>query len=200
MTGRNLAGDRPYLNRLALEHERCVPRHHTECRDLRQVGDQIFGNAVAEVFLLRIAAHVDERQYADRPSVRTKDGLAGRWGPTANELGDAALDLAPGGFVGASVPIDQRWTLDLVEGHWRDSAVDAELDELAQMTRCISFRAHPFRSCGLARPNDKHGLGGIQPLLDDIAIRPVCGQIVIPPDAVAVTAERFGNEPRLRLR
>jgi hypothetical protein len=39
-------------------------------RDLRQVGDQILRDAVAEVLLLGIAAHVGERQHCDRWLVR----------------------------------------------------------------------------------------------------------------------------------
>src|SRR5437763_2600948 len=34
--------------------------------DLRQVRDDVLGYAVAEIFLLRLAAHVDERKYAHR--------------------------------------------------------------------------------------------------------------------------------------
>src|SRR5262249_16013583 len=50
---------------LALEGEGGVARQHVERGDLGQVGDDVLGDAVAEVFLLRIAAHVGEREDGD---------------------------------------------------------------------------------------------------------------------------------------
>ena len=52
--------------RLALEGEGGVAGDDRQRRHLRQVGDDVLGDAVAEIFLLGIAAHVDERQDADR--------------------------------------------------------------------------------------------------------------------------------------
>src|SRR5215475_10105599 len=47
---------------LALESERRVACYHRERRDLREICDDVFGDGIAEVLLLRIAAHVGERQ------------------------------------------------------------------------------------------------------------------------------------------
>ena len=48
-----------------------------ERRDLAEVGDDVFGDAVAEVFLLGIAAHVGERQDADRRAVGVRASASG---------------------------------------------------------------------------------------------------------------------------
>src|SRR5262245_51227473 len=54
------------VDRLALEGEYGGARHDVERGNLGQVGDDILGNAVAEVLLLRVAAHVGEWQHGDR--------------------------------------------------------------------------------------------------------------------------------------
>jgi hypothetical protein len=51
---------------LALEREGGVARGDPERRDLGKVGDDVLADAVGEVLLLRIAAHVGEREDADR--------------------------------------------------------------------------------------------------------------------------------------
>ena len=60
-----LSGDLPNIYRLALKREGGIPRHNMQGGDLAQISDDIFADSVAEVFLLRIAAHVYERQNAD---------------------------------------------------------------------------------------------------------------------------------------
>ena len=49
----------------ALERERHVARDDRQRRHLAEVGDDVLGDAVGEIFLLRVAAHVGERQHAD---------------------------------------------------------------------------------------------------------------------------------------
>ena len=61
------------LHGRTLVGERRIARGHIQARDPGEVGDEILGNAVAEVLLLRIAAHVDERQDHDG-----RGGLDGR--------------------------------------------------------------------------------------------------------------------------
>ncbi len=63
-----------HLDRPALVGERGIARDHEQAGDLRQIGDQVFGHAVAEIFLLGIAAHVREGQNGDRRLV----GQSGR--------------------------------------------------------------------------------------------------------------------------
>jgi hypothetical protein len=60
-----LAGDLSDIDSLRLERERRVARDDGERGHLAQIGDDVLGDAVAEIFLLRIAAHVDEREDAD---------------------------------------------------------------------------------------------------------------------------------------
>jgi len=55
--------------------------------------------------------------------------------------------------------------------------------------RDIRFRPHPLRSRRFGRPQDDHGLGSAQPLLDDVAVGAVSGQFVVAPDAVAGRAQ-----------
>ena len=50
---------------LALETERRVARDDRQRRNLRQIGDDVLADPVAEIFLLRISAHILERQHAD---------------------------------------------------------------------------------------------------------------------------------------
>src|SRR4051812_15578081 len=49
----------------AFEYERRVARDHEEPTELGQGGDDVFANAVGEIRLLRIAAHVDEGEHGD---------------------------------------------------------------------------------------------------------------------------------------
>jgi hypothetical protein len=68
-----LFGDLGDIHRLALEGEDGVSGDDRERGDLREVRDDILRDAIAEVLLFGIAAHVDERQ----DSNRKLQGLAG---------------------------------------------------------------------------------------------------------------------------
>ena len=54
-----------HLDRFALVSEDGVPCHHEQAGNFREIGDDVFGNAVTEIFLLGIAAHVYERKHRD---------------------------------------------------------------------------------------------------------------------------------------
>jgi hypothetical protein len=71
----------------ALVDEGAVARNDDERRDLGQVRDDVLGDAVAEIFLFRIAAHVGERQDADRSAggLRRGRGL-GRFLPRGTRI------------------------------------------------------------------------------------------------------------------
>ena len=58
-----------HRDRAALVGEGRVARDHEKTRDLREVGDDVFGHAVHEIFLLGIRAHVVERQHHDGGSI-----------------------------------------------------------------------------------------------------------------------------------
>src|SRR2546423_10474955 len=62
-------GDFRHVHMLALVGEGSVARHDKETRHLRQISNDVFGNAVTEVFLFRVAAHVDERKNCDGRSL-----------------------------------------------------------------------------------------------------------------------------------
>ena len=51
---------------LALEGEGGIAGDHEKPRKLRERGDDVLRDAVGEIFLLRVAAHVVERQHGDR--------------------------------------------------------------------------------------------------------------------------------------
>ncbi|MEO6263421.1 MAG: hypothetical protein ABIO58_00335 [Luteimonas sp.] len=64
-----LAGDIRNADFLALEIERRRARGHLQLRQLAQQVEDFLGDAVTEVFVLRVAAHVDERQHGDGSAV-----------------------------------------------------------------------------------------------------------------------------------
>ena len=110
-----LLGNLGHVDRLALEGEGGVAGDDGERGRLRQVGDDVLGDAVAEVFLLRIAAHVGEGQHGDRELWcwgRSARCFARRWNSNAGhpvdphrlrhvlqvllaQILEAELDLAP---------------------------------------------------------------------------------------------------------
>src|SRR5881392_3950334 len=61
-----LTGDLSHIHLFAFEGERSVTRHHVQRRNVAQIGDDIFADSIAEIFLLGVAAHIRERQNADR--------------------------------------------------------------------------------------------------------------------------------------
>ena len=73
------------LDRPVLVRERRISRDHGEATDLREIGDDIVRDAIGEVLLLRVVAHVRERQHDD-------GGLFSRLEPRR-----AAADSDPGG-------------------------------------------------------------------------------------------------------
>jgi hypothetical protein len=66
VTNAEVLGDLPGRCRSSLVLKYGVTRGDEEARELRQVGDQILSQAIAEVFLLRVAGEVIERQNRDR--------------------------------------------------------------------------------------------------------------------------------------
>src|SRR6478672_4831196 len=60
------------VDALALEHERRVPGGHGKSRYLRQIRGNVLTDAIAEIFLLGIAAHVRKRQDTDRNALPSR--------------------------------------------------------------------------------------------------------------------------------
>ena len=114
------------VHHLALERERRVPRDHEQRRDLRQIGDDVLGNAVAEIFLLRVAAHVDERKHADRHALRLfRVGVRGnaRGGLVARGLRNCLEQISKivGQLDRMELTKAQRRTAS-IEAHWNQPA------------------------------------------------------------------------------
>ena len=65
MTDFQLPRDLRHIDMLAFEREGGVARGDPERRDFGEVRDDVLADAVREVFLLRIATHVGERQNAN---------------------------------------------------------------------------------------------------------------------------------------
>src|SRR5438132_13724188 len=65
MADLQLTDDLANIHCFSFEGECGVPRYHMERGDLAEIRDDIFADAIAEIFLLRIATHIRERQHAD---------------------------------------------------------------------------------------------------------------------------------------
>src|SRR5262249_6367351 len=66
------APDPFHIDALALVGEARIARDDEQPTDAREGGDDVLDHTIGEVFLLRIAAHVLERQYRDRWFVRQR--------------------------------------------------------------------------------------------------------------------------------
>jgi hypothetical protein len=73
-TNPELLGNPPHVDRLALVGEGRVAGDDEEARKARQLGDDIFGNPIGEVVLLRVAGHIRERQDSDGGLVGKRQG------------------------------------------------------------------------------------------------------------------------------
>src|SRR5947207_3657382 len=72
-----LAADGADVHRASLIGEARVACDHRQARDFRQIGDDVFADAVGEVLLFRVARHVGERQDGDRRSVAVRPWSGG---------------------------------------------------------------------------------------------------------------------------
>jgi hypothetical protein len=73
ITHAELAPDLPDIHSFAFVNEARIARDHKQPFDPRQAGDDVLDHAVGEIFLLRVAAHVLERQYRDRRLVGKRE-------------------------------------------------------------------------------------------------------------------------------
>src|SRR5262249_2226934 len=88
------APDAPDIDCLVSELERRVSRNHEQRTEPRQLRDDVFGDAVAEVLLLWIAAQVGEGQDSNRWLVVRRSGWTGRNVHTGRRRRRLVLDLA----------------------------------------------------------------------------------------------------------
>ena len=77
---------------LTFEGERGIAGDDEELRQLRQAGDDVLRNAVGEILLFRVAAHVHEGKHGDR---RTLKGGSISGGMPRRDLGACPPDLDP---------------------------------------------------------------------------------------------------------
>src|SRR5262249_58769266 len=83
---------------LALVGEARVASDDEEAAVLRQVGDDVLGDAVEEVLLLGIARHVLKREHRDRGLLgRRENGLTVRYRPGHGARGAGGLSVGGGG-------------------------------------------------------------------------------------------------------
>ena len=63
-----------YLYGLPFVCERGTPGDDKEIGDFGKIGNQVFCHPVGEIFLFRVTAHVDKREYSDRRFIRERKG------------------------------------------------------------------------------------------------------------------------------
>ena len=106
---------------------------HTEPGDLRQIGDQVLGDAFAEIVLVRIAAEVLERQHGDRWL-----GPLGTCGPGADEppIADCRSDRSSRWHAHRPLDVLQRLRPEILEG-------DAPVGDISPTARRRPRRSAP---------------------------------------------------------
>src|SRR5258708_593896 len=72
------ASDLPDIGGLAFEREARIAGDHEQPLEPRERGDDFLNHPVHEVFLLRVATHILERQHGDGGLVRERRGALGR--------------------------------------------------------------------------------------------------------------------------
>src|SRR5262249_6197816 len=125
-------GDLFDVDYLALEREGAVASDNLQGRDLRQVRDDVFGDPVAEIFLLGIVAEVHEGQHADRNRTGCNRAFVGlRRRLVADHLRDRRQQFidrvrsslsGPGRQIDALELTESEWRLDRVERDWNQAA------------------------------------------------------------------------------
>ena len=130
------AGDLLRLDRLSLVDEHGVARDHQKLTEARQLGDDVLGESVGEKLLLRVAAHVDERQNRDRRLFRA---LLRRGGRILRGVARARFLAADDDLVDADRPVD---VLDLL-------VAEILVDELEPVADLIAHRRRYADAAGL---------------------------------------------------
>src|SRR5882724_6750775 len=69
-----LPPDLPYVDSLSLVRKTRIAGDHEKPADAAERGDDLLDHAVGEVLLIRIAAHICERQYRNRRLVGEREG------------------------------------------------------------------------------------------------------------------------------
>ncbi|MCY1239617.1 hypothetical protein D9M72_524220 [compost metagenome] len=85
-------GDRAHVHRLALVGEGRIARDDEQAGGPGEVGDQVFGQAVDEGFLLGIVAEIDEGQHGDRRFAGQRQRFSLRAAELLDDAGEAVAD------------------------------------------------------------------------------------------------------------
>ena len=182
----------------ALEAERHVARDDGQRRDLAEVGDDVLGDAVGEVLLLRVAAHVGERQHADGdlgPAVRGR--LSRRRASSARRAWPPAPCRARGRRRRSrSSPQSSRSVVCTARKSIGSFATaEAHRDQRAAVGGIARLAAHPARVDRAGRPDDDDRARALE-LAGDQRVEFLAGRdLGIPPDGPALGLER-GHERR----
>ncbi len=172
-----LPRDGPRVFIRALEHSRGVSRDHAQRTAAREAGDDLLGEPVAQVGVLRIGAHVVERQHDDRFALRHDvhrwhGGLLDRCGLRLCALHtlrrdverpgegdgdgkpeDREQDDEPKGPIGESKPRDQ-----LFRGPPDDEGDGGVYDSHAEDTPPLQFLQQPLQTTHIS--SGGHGMSG----------------------------------------
>ena len=184
-----------HVDELALVHERAVARDDGQRRDLAQVGDDVLGDAVAEVLLLGIAAHVDERQHADADPCGSRRGAgagACRAGAAVsrNHRAQRPQQRLERRALGVVAPAVHVGRVDRTHVHRQPGAVEACRHQRAKVGRFACFTADPARRHRRRRPDHEHSLGGLQLFLDLVVELLARVDLRVPPDRPALRLDR----------
>ena len=137
-----LAPDVAQVDVLALERERRRARRDLERLEARQRVQELLGDAVGEVFLLRIVAHVDEGQHRDR-AARAVGRRRSRPRPTRRRTATPRTALVPD----EPVECEQRHRH---REHADDQEIQPPSGVVASSTHRAARRRVRFSPCGVS--------------------------------------------------
>ncbi len=179
----------------AFERESRIARDDGERADLAEVGDDVFADAVGEVFLLLVIAHVGEGKDADRQALGLRR-------PARNILqmprqGRDQLLERPA--VPVLVPPVQ---IGGVDGHGVDRQlrlVEAHRHQHVALGAEPGFPPHPTRSRRRGRPDHDDGLGCLDLVADQLVELLAGRDRRVPPHRPALRLQRGDKRRDARL-
>ena len=108
------------------------------------------------------------------------------WPFARGDRGHACEQLLPTAVLRVAAPASQIRALDLIERKRRKSLVQFCLDELGAGSCEVRLCSDPLRLGGMVRPEHHHDIGAAEPLLYDLAVGAVGGELVIAPSFEAL--------------
>jgi hypothetical protein len=190
-----------HVDRLALEREGGVACDHRQRGDFGQIGDDVFGNAVAEIFLLCFAAHVGEGKDADRWLRRC---LLLRWSSCGARLAlsgsahlhDRAQQLLEQLRLLAIPEVREVDRLILAKAERRPHFIDNCGHEPIGIPSFGSLVLHPRGLKRFIRPENDHRFGIAQCFVDFRRKPRPAVKLAVPPHIVAGPSDQVRELPR----